>query len=133
MKKCFMLVILFSPLFPFDAYAVFRCEGRIINGGYSKLDVMNYCGKPELIDSYTATEKVNVYSKPYRADSVYKVDRLDRVDRVDRDGRIKAEIEVSCKSVDQWFYTYGFNNTTYVIEFEGGYVARIRKGRGKPE
>ena len=58
-----------------------------------------------MIDSYTTTEKIKTN---------------------------KGIIEVSCKNVDQWYYSYGPKETTYVVEFEGGFVARVRQGRDKP-
>ena len=106
MKNLLILVILASGLFSHESWAQFRCKGRLINGSYSKLDVANYCGSPLLTDSYIKTGTVNT----------------------DR-GETTA---ISCESVDQWYYHYAGNQKTYIIEFERGFVSRIRQGRDSP-
>jgi len=105
MKKTFILFILFSLFASFEAYADFRCQGRFINSTYSKLDVKKYCGEPVMVDSYTKTETISFKDE-------------------DKD--------VSCITVDQWYYSYGPNKTTYIIDFEGGFAVRVRQGRDKP-
>jgi hypothetical protein len=40
--------------------------------------------------------------------------------------------KANCTSVDQWYYTYGPDATTYVVEFERGFVTRVVRGTHKP-
>jgi len=105
MNRLFIVVAFCSSFFTLDAHAQFRCKGVFIDNGYAKLDVKRYCGEPVMIDSYTTPATLTDNHK---------------------------KRTVSCKSVDQWYYTYGANKTTYVIEFEGGFVTRVLQGRDKP-
>lgn len=105
MNRLFIAVALCASFFTIEAHAQFRCKGVFIDKGYSKLDVRRYCGEPEMTDSYTAPSKISANDKQ-------KI--------------------FSCKSVDQWYYTYGPNKTSYVIEFENGFVTRVLQGRDKP-
>ncbi len=106
MKQLFMLILLVSFLFAFDAHAVFfKCKGSYLDSSYSKLDVMKYCGEPVMVDGYTKTETIIVN---------------------------KEEVDVSCKHIDQWYYSYGANRTTFVVEFISGFVSGVRQGRNKP-
>jgi len=104
MKTPFMLIVFVSLFFSCAAYAEVRCKGRLINGSYSKLDIKKYCGEPVMVDSYTKTET----------------------------DRINDKDVTRCITVDQWYYSFGDNQTTYVIDFEGGFVARVKQGRDKP-
>ena len=105
MTKTFLIIVLGALLLPAETHAAIRCQGRLINGSYSRLDVKNYCGEPVMVDSYTKSETVNTH---------------------------KAVKRVSYENVDQWYYTNGPNKTTYVIEFEGGFVSGIRQGQDGP-
>jgi len=87
------------------AQAQFRCDGALIDERYSKLDVQRICGEPELKDHYNKHETVMLNGK---------------------------DEEVTCLQVDQWYYRYGTNQTTYIVEFEKGFVTRVIRGRDKP-
>ncbi len=105
MKPLIYMLLLSSSWLAFEAKAQFRCQGSFVDNRYSKLDVQRYCGEPLMKDSYTQTEKILV------------------------DGK---EEEFSCSHIDQWYYSIGVNKTTYVVEFEAGFVVRVVKGRDKP-
>lgn len=105
MTKTFLIIVLGALLLPVESHAAIRCQGRLVDGSYSKLDVKKYCGEPVMVDSYTKSETVDS----------------------DKDGG-----KESCENVDQWYYTNGPNKTTYVIEFEGGFVSGIRQGQDGP-
>ena len=68
-------------------------------------DIKQYCGDPIMVDSYQKSEKVTLQNK---------------------------ELDVNCVIVDQWYYKYGQSKTTYIVEFEGGFVSRVRKGQSAP-
>lgn len=106
LKPVLFAVFLSSSLMSAGSYAQFRCEGQLIeNDKYSKLDVQRYCGEPALKDSYTKSESVDVSGKT---------------------------TGISCATVDQWYYSHGPNKTTYVVEFEKGFVSKVVRGADKP-
>ena len=105
MKRILVSLVLSTAILSFESHAEFRCKGKLIDDDYSKLDVKKYCGEPAMVDSYTKSETITL-------------------------NKIKKEI--SCNSVDQWYYSYGENQTTYIVNFERGFVVSIRQGRDKP-
>lgn len=105
-KKTLSVLFLGASLVSSYSYAQFRCQGKLIGvGGYSKLDVKRYCGEPLMKDSYSKPEVIKNGFKKIRA---------------------------NCSSVDQWYYTYGPEKITYVVEFERGFVTRVVRGENRP-
>lgn len=93
-------------LISMNSHAQFRCEGKIIEKGrFSKLDVSRYCGNPLMKDSYKKSEASHSNGK---------------------------QKDTGCIDIDQWYYTQGPNKTTYVVEFEKGFVTRVVRGADKP-
>ena len=105
-KKTLLVFFLGASLVSSYSYAQFRCQGKLIGvGDYSKLDVKRYCGEPLMKDSYSKSE---VIKHRFR------------------------KIKSNCTNVDQWYYTYGPEKITYVVEFERGFVTRVVRGNDKP-
>jgi len=105
--KLILLMCLFCFFFlSLDAQAGFRCKGKILSSSYSKLDVKNYCGEPLLVDRYNKI--------------------------IQRDNAGEGPVEKSCETVDQWYYNYDLDKSTYVIEFERGFLVRVKKGQVAP-
>lgn len=105
MKGFSSLIILSSLFFSFESQALFRCEGKIIDSRFNKLDIKRYCGEPEMIDSYSKIKKIILNGK---------------------------EEEVSCTQVDQWYFSEGVNQTTFIVEFVRGFVTQVHQGQDKP-
>ncbi len=105
MKLLSTFIILSSLLFAFETQAQFRCAGSLVDSRFNKLDIKRYCGEPEMKDSYTRREKIILNGK---------------------------EEEIACTHVEQWYFSYGVNKTTVIVEFVGGFVTQVRQGRDKP-
>ena len=100
-----ILAIIFTLAFiPLTTYAEFRCDGQLIMG-FSKFDVLRYCGEPIMKDSYLKSGKTNNYND------------------------INS---IVFNQVQQWYYTRTFRNTSYTVEFESGNVIRIIDGEDAP-
>jgi len=108
------LPVLVSILFiiPLTAHAAFTCKGKRI-GGFSKFDVLRYCGKPLMKDSYLKSGK------------------LANGNTNTLNGRASAN-NIAWSEVQQWFYTDGYQKNSYTVEFEGGLVIRVIKGQKSP-
>lgn len=108
MLRIFFVLVLIISFMPLNAYAQFRCKGKLVeNSRLSKLDVIRYCGEPLMKDSYETQEIV-----------------------VNDNKRRVTKINVS--KIDQWYYTFGTNKTTYVVEFEKGFVVQVIRGEDQP-
>lgn len=85
------------------------CKGKRV-GGFSTFDVLRYCGKPLMKDSYLKSGK-----------------------HAGRSNSDRTSVNViKWSEVQQWFYTVGYQKTSYTVEFEDGAVARVIKGKNAP-
>lgn len=102
MRKILFCCLLSGFLFPIESHATFRCKGKLV-GGYSKVDVLRYCGEPVLKNTY-------LKSAPKK------------------DG---SDAHQNCLQVDQWSYIVE-NDYSYTLNFEGGFVKSVITGQQAP-
>lgn len=100
-------------IIPLTANADLICKGKRVVG-FSKFDVLRYCGKPLMKDSYLKSGRHASHSKQNESNN-----------------RSSASV-IKWVEVQQWFYTVGYKKTSYTVEFEGGSVARVIKGKNAP-
>ena len=113
MSKALPIFIFMLLIAPVIAKADLICKGKRIDG-FSKFDVLRYCGEPLMKDSYLKHGKLYNYTKS-------------------NDLSLRASVkDISWLEVQQWFYTIGYQKTSYAVEFEGGIVVRIIKGKNAP-
>ena len=98
---------------PLTANADLICKGKRPYG-FTKFDVLRYCGEPLMKDSYL------------------KSGRLARHKTSSDSGSRASTNDITWDEVQQWFYTVGFKKTSYTVEFEGGKVVRVIKGKNAP-
>lgn len=113
MKKLMLILfcgLLFSPL---SLYADLICKGKRVDG-FSKFDVLRYCGEPKMKDSYLVSGRVSNNHISNRSGSGISVNQINWVE------------------IQQWFYVNGYEKISYTVEFEQGKVARIIKGKPRP-
>lgn len=102
MRKILFCCLLSGFLFPIESHATFRCNGNLV-GGFSKMDVLRYCGEPALKNTY-------LKPAPKKDDS---------------------DAHQNCVQVDQWSYIVE-NDYSYTLNFEGGFVKNVIKGQQAP-
>ena len=103
-------ILLIAPL---NANADLICKGKRVVG-FSKFDVQRYCGNPLMKDSYLRSGTQAIRSNQSESNNRTSVSVIKWVE------------------VQQWFYTVGYRKTSYTVEFEGGSVARVIKGKHGP-
>ncbi|VAW65621.1 hypothetical protein MNBD_GAMMA09-1253 [hydrothermal vent metagenome] len=110
MKKILYILFNVSLFLPLAAHADLICKGKRLNG-FSKYDVLRYCGKPLMKDSYLKAGRLS--SQQGQANQA-------------------SPKNVTWTEVQQWFYVSGHQKTSYTVEFEGGNITIIIKGKDKP-
>ena len=100
-------------LAPLSVSADLICKGKRVVG-FLKFDVQRYCGNPLMKDSYLRSGTQVIRSNQGESNNRTSVNVIKRVE------------------VQQWVYTVGYRKTNYTVEFEGGSVARVIKGKHAP-
>ena len=110
-----IIFTLFSILLitPLTANAGLICKGKGVVG-FSKFDVLRFCGVPLMKDSYLTSGTHTSHRKSNKSSE-------------------RASVNViRWSEVQQWYYAIGYNKTSYTVEFQGGKVARVIKGQDSP-
>lgn len=110
MKKVSPILLTSLLIMPLTASADFICKGKRVSG-FSKYDVLRYCGKPLMKDSYLKAGRLS--------------SQQSQANRTSPNNLVWTEVQ-------QWFYVSGYQKTSYTVEFEGGNVTRVVKGKDKP-
>jgi len=87
-----------------EVKAEFRCQGRLIDG-FSKYDVLRYCGEP-------------LYTDSYHKHIVFK--HKDEI------------IKTNCEEIDVWYYENGVKKYSVSLTFNKGIVNTISHGKPAP-
>lgn len=105
--------------------AALRCDGRVIDLGSRKSEVLRHCGEPEWIENYEEERIVfDCPDTPYFDD--FHDDRDDFYHRRRYRGR-KQACRISI-NIEEWFYNFGRHRFTRTLIFENNRLVKIDVG-----
>jgi hypothetical protein len=120
MKKLLISSAILLALAPLQASYGFRCQGRLVNEGDTKSEVLKKCGEPTGKDS--------------RESEVLKKAR-EPIGKNSREQEVMNDVNAYYKdiiTVDVWLYNLGSNKFVRLLQFKNNQLVSIKtRGYGK--